>query len=155
MLPMVRNNPLWTFAGQVTGIFGLVGSGRTETFKVAAGVLKRDFFHGGEIFLRGKPVRYLTPAPAIRAGIAYVTEDRKVEGFFETMSIARNIYVGLLAKMPGGRFFLSNNEADKVGQSWVDRLKVRTTGNDIKVVELSGGNQQKVVIAKSLVQDPD
>src|SRR6478735_8595283 len=88
MLPMVKNNSLSIFAGQVTGIFGLVGSGRTETFKVAAGVMKRDFFHGGEVFLRGKPVRYLTPAPAIRDGIAYVTEDRKVEGFFETMSIA-------------------------------------------------------------------
>src|ERR1700727_1109368 len=155
MAPMVRNNSLSVFAGQITGVFGLVGAGRTETFKVVAGVLKRDFFHGGEILLHEKPVRYRVPAPAVRAGIAYVTEDRKGEGFFETMSVARNIYLGLLAQVPGGRFFLSNSEADKVGQSWVDRLKVRTTGNDMKVVELSGGNQQKVVIAKSLVQDPD
>ena len=89
----------------------------------------------------------------MRAGIAYVTEDRKVEGFFETMSVARNIYLGLLAKVPGGRFFLSRREADKVGTTWVKKLNVRATGNDMKVVELSGGNQQKVVIAKSLVQD--
>jgi simple sugar transport system ATP-binding protein len=155
MAPMVRNNSLSVFAGQITGVFGLVGAGRTETFKIVAGVMKRDFFHGGEIILHDRPVRYRVPAPAVRAGIAYVTEDRKVEGFFETMSVARNIYLGLLAKMPGGRFFLSSSEADKVGQRWVDRLKVRTTGNDMKVVELSGGNQQKVVIAKSLVQDPD
>ncbi len=155
MAPMVRNNSLSVFAGQITGVFGLVGAGRTETFKIVAGVMKRDFFHGGEVILHDKPVRYRVPAPAVRAGIAYVTEDRKVEGFFETMSVARNIYLGLLAKVPGGRFFLSSNEADKVGQGWVDRLKVRTTGNDMKVVELSGGNQQKVVIAKSLVQDPD
>ena len=100
-------------------------------------------------------MRYRVPAPAVRDGIAYVTEDRKVEGFFETMSIARNIYLGLLAKLPGGRFFLSQREADKVGKSWIEKLKVRATGNDMKVVELSGGNQQKVVIAKSLVQEPD
>ncbi len=155
MLPMVKNNSLSVFAGQVTGIFGLVGSGRTETFKVVAGVLKRDFFHGGEIFLRGKPVRYLTPAPAIRAGIAYVTEDRKVEGFFETMSIARNIYVGLLAKLGGRRFFVRSKETETVGKKWSEALKVRAIGQDVKVVELSGGNQQKVVIAKSLAQEPD
>jgi simple sugar transport system ATP-binding protein len=155
MAPMVRNNSLSVFAGQITGVFGLVGAGRTETFKVVAGVLKRDFFHGGEVILNGRPVRYRVPAPAVRAGIAYVTEDRKVEGFFETMSVARNIYLGLLAKMPGGRFFLSGREADKVGKTWVEKLKVRATGSDIRVVELSGGNQQKVVIAKSLVQDPE
>jgi simple sugar transport system ATP-binding protein len=155
MLPMVKNNSLSIFAGQVTGIFGLVGSGRTETFKVAAGVLKRDFFHGGEIFLRGKPVRYLTPAPAIRDGIAYVTEDRKVEGFFETMSIARNIYVGLLAKLGRRRPFVLSKETETVGKKWSEALKVRAIGQGVKVVELSGGNQQKVVIAKSLAQEPD
>ena len=115
MAPMVKNNSLSVFAGQITGVFGLVGAGRTETFKIVAGVLKRDFFHGGEVILHDKPVRYRVPAPAVRAGIAYVTEDRKVEGFFETMSIARNIYLGLLAKLPGGRFFLSRREADKIG----------------------------------------
>jgi simple sugar transport system ATP-binding protein len=155
MLPMVKNNSLSVFAGQVTGIFGLVGSGRTETFKVAAGVMKRDFFHGGEVFLRGKPVRYLTPAPAIRDGIAYVTEDRKVEGFFETMSIARNIYVGLMAKLGRRRPLVLPRETEAVGRKWIEALNVRAIGENVKVVELSGGNQQKVVIAKSLVQDPD
>jgi simple sugar transport system ATP-binding protein len=154
MAPIVRNNSLSVFAGQITGVFGLVGAGRTETFKIVAGVLKRDFVHGGEIFLGDKPVRFRVPAPAVRAGVAYITEDRKVEGFFETMSIARNIYMGLLAKFPGGRFLTSRAEADKTGESWVSQLKVRAIGKGDKVVELSGGNQQKVVIAKSLVQDP-
>ena len=142
-------------ARQITGVFGLVGAGRTETFKIVAGVLKRDFFHGGEVLLHDKPVRYRVPAPAVRAGIAYITEDRKVEGFFETTSIARNIYLGLLAKFPGGRFLMSRREAAKTGAEWIERLKVRAIGDETKVVELSGGNQQKVVIAKSLVQQPD
>ena len=88
---MVRNTSFSIFAGQVTGIFGLVGAGRTETMKIVAGVLKRDFFHGGEVRLQGAPVRYRTPRPAVVDGIVYVTEDRKVEGFFESMSIAENI----------------------------------------------------------------
>lgn len=155
MAPMVKNNSLSVFAGQITGVFGLVGAGRTETFKIVAGVLKRDFFHGGEILLHDQPVRYRVPAPAVKAGIAYVTEDRKVEGFFETSSIARNIYLGLLSKFPRGRIMLSRRETDAVGRTWIEKLKVRAIGDHGKVVELSGGNQQKVVIAKSLVQEPD
>ncbi len=154
MAPIVKNNSLSVFAGQITGVFGLVGAGRTETFKIVAGVLKRDFVHGGEIFLGERPVRFRVPASAVRAGVAYVTEDRKVEGFFETMSIARNIYLGLLAKFPNGRFLTSRTEADKTGESWISQLNVRTIGKGVKVVELSGGNQQKVVIAKSLAQEP-
>lgn len=155
MAPMVKNNSLSVFAGQITGVFGLVGAGRTETFKIVAGVLKRDFFHGGEILLHDQPVRYRVPAPAVKAGIAYVTEDRKVEGFFETFSIARNIYLGLLSKFPRGRMMLSRRETDAVGRTWIEKLRVRAIGDHGKVVELSGGNQQKVVIAKSLVQEPD
>jgi simple sugar transport system ATP-binding protein len=155
MVPMVKNNSLSVFAGQITGVFGLVGAGRTETFKIVSGVLKRDFFYGGEIFLRNKPVRFRVPAQAVRAGVAYVTEDRKVEGFFETTSIARNIYLGLLAKFPGGRALLSRREAKAVSLDWIKTLKVRAIGDDLKVVELSGGNQQKVVVAKSLIQEPD
>lgn len=155
MASMVKNNSLSIFAGQVTGVFGLVGAGRTETFKVVAGLIKRDFFHGGEILLRGRPVRYRVARQAVRDGIAYVTEDRKVEGFFETMSIGQNIYMGLLGKL--GRAFgaVSRRKMREVGESWSKALNVRAISKDVKVIELSGGNQQKVVIAKSLVQDPD
>ena len=151
----VSNNSLSVFAGQITGVFGLVGAGGTETFKIVSGVMKRDFFHGGEVLLNDKPVRYRVPAPAVKAGIAYVTEDRKVEGFFETASIARNIYLGLLAKFPRGRALLPRREANVVGKSWIERLKVRAISDEVRVVELSGGNQQKVVIAKSLIQGPE
>jgi simple sugar transport system ATP-binding protein len=155
MAVMVKNNSLSVFAGQVTGVFGLVGAGRTETFKVVAGVIKRDIRHGGEVLLHDKPVRYLVPAPAVRDGIVYVTEDRKVEGFFETKSIADNIYLGLLAKLRGSRTLVSRAEAAKVGEQWINRLNIRGINKDVKAIELSGGNQQKLVIAKSLVQDPD
>ena len=155
MAPMVKNNSLSVFAGQITGVFGLVGAGRTETFKIVSGIMKRDFFHGGEVLLNDKPVRYRVPGPAVKAGVAYVTEDRKVEGFFETASIARNLYLGLLAKFPAGRAWLSRRESNAAGKTWVERLKIRAPGDDIRVVELSGGNQQKVVIAKSLIQNPE
>ena len=151
----VKSCSLSVFAGQVTGIFGLVGSGRTETFKIVAGVLKRDFRRGGEVLLNGKPVSYVVPAPAIQDGIAYITEDRKLEGFFETKSISENIYMGLLAKLRGKRTLVSKTEADEVGKRWAKRLNIRTINTDVRAVELSGGNQQKVVIAKSLIQDPE
>ncbi len=155
MAAMVKNNSLSVFAGQITGVFGLVGAGRTETFKVVAGLIKRDFFHGGEVLLRGKPVRYRVARSAVRDGIAYVTEDRKFEGFFETMSISQNIYMGLLGKVGGAFGLVSRARAKAVGEHWTQLLNVRAIGKDMKVIELSGGNQQKVVIAKSLVQEPD
>lgn len=151
----VKSCALSVFSGQVTGVFGLVGSGRTETFKIVAGVMKRDFRHGGDVLLGDKPVSYRVPAPAIKDGIAYITEDRKLEGFFETKSIAENIYLGLLAKLRGKRRLVSKREADGVGNKWANQLNIRTINTDVRAVELSGGNQQKVVIAKSLVQDPD
>ena len=155
MAAMVKNNSLSVFAGQITGVFGLVGSGRTETFKVVAGVIKRDFMHGGEVLLHDRPVRYFVPASAVRDGIVYVTEDRKIEGFFETQSIAGNVYLGLLAKLRGKRTLVSRKEAAEVGMHWIKRLAIRAIGQDVKAIELSGGNQQKLVIAKSLVQEPE
>ncbi len=155
MASMVKNNSLSVFAGQITGVFGLIGAGRTETFKVVAGLIKRDFFHGGEVLLRGKPVRYRVARQAVRDGIAYVTEDRKVEGFFETMSIAQNIYMGLLGKSDKTFGTVSPARASAVGEHWSRLLNVRAISRNVKVIELSGGNQQKVVIAKSLVQEPE
>jgi ABC-type sugar transport system ATPase subunit len=152
---MVRNTSFSLYAGQVTGIFGLVGSGRTETLKVVSGVLKRDMFHGGEIKVDGQSKRYLVPAPAVRDGIVYVTEERKAEGFFETMSIAENIYMGKIGGQAFGGFQrVSMADARKVAEEWRKRLNVKAIDPNAKVIELSGGNQQKVVIAKALVQKP-
>jgi len=150
----VRNNSFTVYAGQVTGIFGLVGSGRTETAKIVAGVLKRDFFHGGEVLLDGEPVRYAVPRDAVCDGICYVTEDRKIEGFFEAMSIAQNLQIAELASAGSAGFVLRMAQMQALADQWVGRLSIRAVDSGARVIELSGGNQQKVVIAKSLVQKP-
>jgi simple sugar transport system ATP-binding protein len=151
---MVRNSSFAVYAGQITGIFGLIGSGRTESAKIVAGVVKRNFFHGGVTRLAERIVRYRTPAPAVRNGVAYVTEDRKSEGVFETMSIAQSIYTGLLASAQHRTAVVSKAEMRKVAEHWTQSLSIRAISPDAPVVELSGGNQQKVVIAKALVQQP-
>ena len=151
---VVRNNSFSIYAGQITGIFGLIGSGRTETAKVIAGIYKRDFRGGGEIELDGRPVRYAVPGTAVKDGIIYVTEDRKTEGFFETMSVAENLYSGVLAAGLERLPFISFREMRALAETWSKTLNIKTINSDARVVELSGGNQQKVVIGKGLVQRP-
>jgi ABC-type sugar transport system ATPase subunit len=151
---VVRNNSFSIYSGQITGIFGLIGSGRTETAKVIAGIYKRDFRGGGEIELDGRPVRYAVPGTAVKDGIVYVTEDRKTEGFFETMSVAENLYSGVLAAGLERLPFISFREMRVLAETWSKTLNIKTINSDARVVELSGGNQQKVVIGKGLVQRP-
>lgn len=151
---VVKNSTFSAYAGQITGVFGLVGSGRTEMMKIIAGVFKRNMFHGGNILLEGKKVRYLVPASAVADGIVYVTEDRKSEGFFENMGISQNILVGKMVAENNIWNAINLAEAKMLADHWIDRLNIRTQDINSPVVELSGGNQQKVVIAKGLVQKP-
>jgi simple sugar transport system ATP-binding protein len=150
----VKNMSFSVYAGEVVGIAGLIGSGRTEIAKIIFGALKRNLINGGTIRLRGKPVRYRVPKQAIDAGIAYITEDRKLNGFFETMVVDDNVYIGKLATRSGWRFLLSRAGRSQLANYWVQRLKISTLQRKAKIVELSGGNQQKVVVAKVLAQDP-
>jgi simple sugar transport system ATP-binding protein len=151
---VVRNTSFSIYDGQITGIFGLIGSGRTETAKIIAGIFKRDFLRGGEIELKGRPVRYSVPSPAVKDGIVYVTEDRKTEGFFETMSIAENFYSGLLAAGLNRVPIVSRREMKVLADEWTKTLSIRAIDPEARVIELSGGNQQKVVIGKGLIQKP-
>jgi ABC-type sugar transport system ATPase subunit len=151
----VKNMSFSIYAGEVVGIAGLIGSGRTEVAKIIYGALKRNLINGGTIRLHGKPIRYKVPKQAINDGITYITEDRKLNGFFETMVVDDNVYIGKLATRAGWRFLLSRAIRGKLANYWVERLKISTLQRKAKIVELSGGNQQKVVIAKSLVQDPE
>ncbi len=151
---IVKNTSFSIYAGQITGMFGLIGSGRTETAKIIAGVDKRNFFNGGEIRLREKSVRYRVPRQAMQDGIVYVTEDRKLEGFFETMTIAENLYMGAMTAGLNEGIVVSMAEMQALAAEWTKTLNIRAINSNAKVIELSGGNQQKVVISKSLAQKP-
>lgn len=151
---VVRNNSFSVYEGQITGIFGLIGSGRTETAKIVAGICKRDFFDGGEVRFYGRSVRYRVPRPAVKDGIVYVTEDRKLEGFFENMSMSENLNVAFMTAGFGNRTMANMSEKARLADHWRRALSIRAITGDARVIELSGGNQQKIVIAKSLVQKP-
>ncbi|BCG72405.1 ABC transporter ATP-binding protein [Mesorhizobium sp. 113-1-2] len=154
MSNVVRNNSFSIFEGQITGVFGLIGSGRTETFKIVSGIYKRDFLRGGAIELDDRPVRYLVPSEAVADGIVYVTEDRKSEGIFETMGIAENLFGGLLAAGREKAWVINAQEMRTLSAEWTKTLNIKAINDNARVVELSGGNQQKVVIGKGLVQQP-
>ncbi|PWE53537.1 sugar ABC transporter ATP-binding protein [Metarhizobium album] len=151
---LVRNSSFSVFAGQVTGMFGLVGAGRTEMAKVISGVMKRNLFHGGEIRLNGRSVRYRVPRPAMLDGIVYVTEDRKFDGFFETMTVGENLQISELSNGSNPLSVVSMSRARVLAKEWGERLKLKAISDRARMIELSGGNQQKVVIAKALIQQP-
>jgi simple sugar transport system ATP-binding protein len=150
---MVNNMSFSVFPGEITGIAGLIGSGRSEVAKVIMGHTKRNF-GGGRIWLDGREVRYALPAQAVADGIAYVSEDRKLDGFFETMSVEENIGLGWLAKFGRRTAIAPVRKMRELARDWQERLSIRGIGTGQPVLNLSGGNQQKVVIAKSMVQQP-
>lgn len=151
---MVRNTSFSIYAGQITGIFGLVGSGRSETAKIIAGAYKRNAFYGGEINFLGRDVRFRIPRPGVKSGIVYVTEDRKAEGFFEQMSIGENLHMSLMAADLERSLLVDKKEMLELASKWSKQLNIRTLDSTSKVIELSGGNQQKVVIAAALAKEP-
>ena len=99
-------------------------------------------------------MRYRTPRAAVGDGVVYVTEDRKGDGFFETMSVAENIYIGQISSRESHGIVASMAETRALAANWTQKLNIRALSSDSRVIELSGGNQQKVVIAKALVQKP-
>ena len=151
---VVKNMSFSMFTGEVVGVFGLVGAGRSEAAQVVCGARKRNFLRGGMIYLRGKPVRYRVPRQAVRDGIAYITEDRKLDGFFETMTVDQNIHLGYLASPRVRRLLYSAQEMKRIADKWIKALSISALKRSLKIVEYSGGNQQKVVVARALAQSP-
>ncbi len=136
----VRNNSFSIYEGQITGVFGLIGSGRTETFKVVSGIYKRDFFAGGNIELDAKPVRYTVPREAVRDGIIYVTEDRKAEGLLRN-HVDRGEPLFPACSPPIWKEGLCQPARDCAPwrRDWTAQLIVKAINDNARVVELSGG----------------
>ena len=137
-------------AGEVVGLFGLVNSGRTELARVLAGLTPRD---AGELHLAGAPVVLRSPRHAAALGIAHVPEDRRQHGVVLPMSVTANCTLSVLPRMTS-RGLLDRAREDALARGWVERLQVKTASLRAEVATLSGGNQQKVALARALATGP-
>jgi simple sugar transport system ATP-binding protein len=137
--------------GEILGITGRLGSGRTELALSLFGMNPPD---AGKIRIAGKPVRLPTNRAAVRRGIGYVPEDRLSLGLVMPQSISDNIIVSVLRRLTGAFGLIDGGRRRKTINRWIEELHVKTKTPDRPVQELSGGNQQRVVLAKWLATDP-
>ena len=137
--------------GEILSFTGLVGAGRTELMHSIFGLTKPD---SGKLILNGEEVEFKTPRDAIQHGIAYVTEDRKGEGLVLPMSVEKNITIASLRSFVKSGFLQKKKEADVVTQE-VASLSIKVARTSMSVKALSGGNQQKVVLAKWMIAGPN
>jgi monosaccharide-transporting ATPase len=136
--------------GEVVGLAGLLGSGRSETARAIIGALPLD---GGTVLVADKPVRPGSIASAIRAGISMLAEDRKGDGIIPNLSVRENIVLAALPRL--SRFGLVRRaKQDRIVETFIKRLRIKASSPDQKVAELSGGNQQKVLLARWLCMQP-
>ena len=147
----LKNISLYVRHGEVLGIAGLAGAGRSEFFECLAGV-----HHGeteGHIYIEGKEVSIKTPSDAIKADISFATEDRKGTGLVLSRSIGENMSLPLLKKF-SPMFFMKISEEKNIWQKQMETLRIKAPGAKTLASSLSGGNQQKVVLAKWLMTEP-
>ncbi|MBN1125848.1 MAG: sugar ABC transporter ATP-binding protein [Sedimentisphaerales bacterium] len=149
----VRTVSFDAYRGEILGFAGLMGSGRTETMRAIFGA---DPLHSGAVYLHGSqtPSRILSPKEAVRCGIALLTENRKEEGLLLPQPIRVNCTMASMQKISAGGYIISGKEKQRVDEM-MDRLAIRCRAIDQSAWELSGGNQQKLVIAKWLFTDCD
>jgi ribose transport system ATP-binding protein len=136
--------------GEILGFAGLMGAGRTE---VARAVFGADPIDSGEVRVRGELIRLTSPQDAVQAGIGYLSEDRKHFGLATGMDVESNITLPSLKRWLKWGFFLNQPEIHRISQQMVEKLRIKTPSLTQTARLLSGGNQQKVVLAKWLVQD--
>lgn len=136
--------------GEILGIFGLVGAGRTETIRAIFGADKKDC---GEIYIKGKKLDIKSPNKAIESGMGLVPEDRQLEGLIPLMNVKENITLSILNKI--SHFLLIKRKKEEgIVKSYINKLRIITPDMHYLVKGLSGGNQQKVVLAKWLASNP-
>ncbi|SDN52867.1 sugar ABC transporter ATP-binding protein [Actinacidiphila guanduensis] len=136
--------------GEVVGLGGLLGAGRSETAKAIVGALATE---EGEVEVEGRPLHRRSPAAAIRAGVVMLPEDRKIEGIIPNLSVRENISLAALPRLSRAGL-VSQAKQDEVVRFFMDRLRIKASGPDQKVSDLSGGNQQKVLLARWLCLNP-
>jgi monosaccharide-transporting ATPase len=136
--------------GEIVGLAGLLGSGRTETARLLFGVDKPQT---GEMLVEGRKVMFHSPRQAIREGFAFTPEDRKFEGIVPHLSVRENIILALQARQ-GATDTLSRSRQEEIADKFIKLLGIRTPGSDQAVMNLSGGNQQKVLLARWLATQP-
>jgi simple sugar transport system ATP-binding protein len=137
-------------AGEVVGFAGLLGSGRTEIAQLLYGIERPDH---GKLKVRGKPARKFSPLASIDRGVALCPEDRKDAGILEDLTVRENIILALQAN--NGWFnFLNKQKQNEIADQYIKALSIVTPSAEQEVGNLSGGNQQKVILARALATDP-
>lgn len=147
---MVRNINLDLYAGEIVGIAGLMGAGRTETTRAIFGVDKKE---SGEIILDGRVVKIEKPSDAIKVGIVLAPEDRKKDGLYTKLSIRDNIALPNLDLLCNKVGVVNKKKEKKMTVKVVEDLKIKLPNTEVDAGSLSGGNQQKVVIGRWLVRN--
>lgn len=147
---IVRGVDLNVKAGQITGMFGLCGSGRTEFLECIYGTRK---LAGGEVMIDGKTTTRPTPSESIRQGIAFICEDRRGKAMIPAFSVEENMMLSSIDRYTKSGWF-QKRAADKKAMDMIEALKIKCVGVSQPAKELSGGNQQKVVFAKALLTEP-
>lgn len=138
--------------GEILGFAGLVGAGRTEVLETLFGLRRKT---QGEVFIEGKKVEIKSPADATAHGLAMITEDRRRTGIIPVSSVRDNIIVANLKKYVSKIRLMSRRMMQADANEYVNKLEIKTPSNDTKVQDLSGGNQQKVIVARWLLTQPE
>jgi simple sugar transport system ATP-binding protein len=138
------------YRGEIVGVTGLLGSGRTELALALFGLISVD---SGHIRINEEPVEIRSVSDAMRNGIAYVPEDRLTEGLFPGQSVKRNIVVSILRSLVTRFKLLNHRQINTYGDSCLEQMRIKSPSQDVAVESLSGGNQQKVVLARWLATD--
>ncbi|MBE1204435.1 sugar ABC transporter ATP-binding protein [Aminobacter carboxidus] len=147
---VIRDVSLSVRKGEILGFAGLMGAGRTEVARAIFGADRRD---SGDIYMHGKKVDIRIPQDAVRAGIGYLSEDRKHFGLATGMDVRNNVVLASLARFTGPGGLLREAAMHDVAARYIDQLAIKTPSDRQEVRLLSGGNQQKIVIAKWLLRD--